>query len=425
MTEKITTGVHTMHKIYIGRQPILDADNQIVAYELFFRHGKANFTVYEDSVQASARTLVNFLMNFGINNLIGDKLGFVNIDDRFLMTDAIEALPQDRIVFEILEHSTISDELVERVRDLSFKGYRFALDEVIFEREYLTRFKNLVDKVEFIKVDFSLNSPRRLVRMAHTYRQFYTTLIIEKMENRRDVELCRKLGFSLFQGYYFAHTEVIEGHAYEPSKLTVLKTIQLLNSETSTSQEIESELKFCPELSVNLLKYINSGAFYLRSNIASLHHAITLMGRIKLQNWLLLLCYSDPQNGGLRGPVFESAIFRAKLMEEIAAHLYGSASAEKDQSFLVGILSLVDVIFQMDKTEIISSLKLSEVVSEAVLHYEGRIGTMLQLVEAMEKQTTDTVEGYAAGLGLDLDALENMRINTYEFLQNFIRTLER
>ncbi|MBB5020778.1 EAL and HDOD domain-containing protein [Desulfurispira natronophila] len=413
------------HQIYIGRQPILDASNQIVAYELFFRHNHSNMTIYEDSVQASARTLVNLLMNIGMNKLIGDKLGFVNIDDRFLMTEAIESLPRERIVFEILDHSMISDQMVARVQDLAIKGYRFALDNVTFEREYLSRFKNLIDKVEFVKIDISQIHPQRLMQMAEMYRQIYATLVVEKVEQRWQADLCRRLEFPLFQGYFFAVPEVVEGHSREPSKITVIQLIQMLSDDQISADSIARELKVHPELSVNLLRYINSGAFYMRSDIRSLEHAITLIGRTRLMSWLLLICYADPHHGGLRGPLLESAIFRAKLMEEVAATIYGTHSEKKEQAFFAGMLSLVDVIFRIPLEEILQSIHPSAIVKKALLHRTGSLGKILSLAEVMERTTTDQAADHLSSLGVSAEQMEKLRLNAYEFVQGLLANIEQ
>ena len=43
--------------IYLGRQPIVDAQQQRVAYELLFRSGPENRALFQDDVNATASVI--------------------------------------------------------------------------------------------------------------------------------------------------------------------------------------------------------------------------------------------------------------------------------------------------------------------------------------------------------------------------------
>jgi EAL and modified HD-GYP domain-containing signal transduction protein len=54
---------------FIGRQPILDAQQKIVAYELLFRHSaSAKVAIIEDDLKDCARVLVNTMSDMGALN---------------------------------------------------------------------------------------------------------------------------------------------------------------------------------------------------------------------------------------------------------------------------------------------------------------------------------------------------------------------
>ena len=75
---------------FIGRQPILDAEQQIVAYELLFRHSaNATTAVIEDDVRSCTRVLLNTLNDMGAQWLLGDKLAFINVNAEVLLGDFI------------------------------------------------------------------------------------------------------------------------------------------------------------------------------------------------------------------------------------------------------------------------------------------------------------------------------------------------
>ncbi|NCU27573.1 EAL domain-containing protein, partial [Candidatus Nomurabacteria bacterium] len=82
-------------KYLIGRQPILNRDEQIYAYELLFRSadslGAANVN---DASQATASVILNTLAGFGVKQILGNHLGFINLELDILMSDSLELLPK-------------------------------------------------------------------------------------------------------------------------------------------------------------------------------------------------------------------------------------------------------------------------------------------------------------------------------------------
>jgi len=96
-----TGNAHMEHKshpgkdgqVHIGRQPILNRLKKIFGYELLFRKGDTNGANVTDNVQATASVMVNALNNIGISRLIGDKIGFINVDDQVLASGIVDLLP--------------------------------------------------------------------------------------------------------------------------------------------------------------------------------------------------------------------------------------------------------------------------------------------------------------------------------------------
>mgnify|MGYP006420349451 FL=1 len=72
--------------VFIARQPILDRDKKTVGYELLFRcsEGTCNVT---DNLYATSTVLKNTLNYFKIDDLVGDKKAFINVDE-----DSIEKI---------------------------------------------------------------------------------------------------------------------------------------------------------------------------------------------------------------------------------------------------------------------------------------------------------------------------------------------
>ena len=120
-----------MHEhAFIARQPIVDRDQKIVAYELLFRHD-ADSTAADvtDDLAAGTKVMINALGNMGTQWLLGDKLAFINIAAPMLESDFLELLPPEKVVLELIETVQPTPELLQRMRELRGQGFRFALDD--------------------------------------------------------------------------------------------------------------------------------------------------------------------------------------------------------------------------------------------------------------------------------------------------------
>ena len=103
---------------FVGRQPIVDRDQHVVAYELLFRSSQtAQVADFVESGRAAVRVMVNTFASLGMNAVLGQSQGFFNVNRDVLLSDAVEALPQDRVVIEVLEDVEADEEVIARCRD--------------------------------------------------------------------------------------------------------------------------------------------------------------------------------------------------------------------------------------------------------------------------------------------------------------------
>lgn len=168
-----------------------------------------------------------------------------------------------------------------------------------------------------------------------------------------------------------------------PTQTLLLKILAQITRDAET-RDIEATLKHDPQLSVQLLRLVNSVAFAPNTRINSFAHAITLLGRRQLQRWLQLLLYASQATGAQGNPLLASAALRATLMEGLCKAA-GSDRATQDEAFMVGMFSQLEALFAQPLANIIGPLKLSEEISAALLQHSGKLGELLALVEAAER----------------------------------------
>jgi EAL and modified HD-GYP domain-containing signal transduction protein len=194
-------------EIFVARQPVLDRERNLIAYELLFRSSEGNAETASASAQAATAGVVSRAFgDVGIDTVVGGAKAFINVDGASLMSDLIERLPADRVVIELLETISVDRSIVRRCRDLRAKGYRLALDDFM---RYGPEYEPLLDLVDIVKVDVLSLDQASLSELVALLKPWRRTLLAEKVESLQHARDCLALGFELFQGYYFGRPALV------------------------------------------------------------------------------------------------------------------------------------------------------------------------------------------------------------------------
>lgn len=385
--------------VFIGRQPILNVDGKFVAYELLYRSKGSNHAIFEDDTKATIRVIINLVHNIGVSSIIGDKTGYINVDDNTLLSDALFSIPKEQFVFEILEYTKMSDEFIERVHQLHDLGYKFALDDFSCDNENIEYFKPIFPFIDIVKIDLLATDIRTIDEIGKKFKSYNVALLAEKVEDLEVFERCKKAGFELFQGYFFEKPTILEGKSIEPSVMNAVDMINTLRT-TADLNVIANKFSQYPELTFNLLRYINSAKYSFKNEITSIKQILNLLGPSRLRSWLGLFLYGSQEVKPFQDAITDAAIFRANMMSELV-NAHGKPELS-DEAFLTGSLSLIDTYLQIDMNEIIKKIQLSKSIQDALLMREGYLGKFLSITEKLEKtdQLQSMIEHLASKINL-------------------------
>lgn len=378
---------------YIARQPILDHTGNIFAYELLFRNSPCaqHAGAIPNAVQATAQVLEIALNNMGVQKLVGPHKAFINCSRDMLLSGVLKSLDPGRFVLEILETVQVDNELIESVSQLRHAGFELALDDFVFSAEDLRRALPLFPYVKYIKIDLIGNRPHERAEAARLLKDKGKIMLAEKVETEGQHHQCRQEGYELFQGYFFAKPELLSSRKLDPKVGSILQLLQVIRKDPDIS-ELEAAFKRHPDMTLNLLRYMNSAAIALRNPINSVRQAIALVGLSNLQQWLTIMLYARPDSGSAaaQSPLFENAVQRARFLEDVAKRL-SPKSALVDQAFLAGILSRMDALCRTPMQNILAEYDLGSEISNALLKGNGVLGQLLMLVSALESDAAELV----------------------------------
>jgi c-di-GMP-related signal transduction protein len=385
--------------VYLGRQPILDRDGALNAYELLFRAGAHNYAEVSDDAQATAQVVARTIGGIGVSAVLGHHRGFVNIGRGLLFDDIVHLMAPERFVLEILETVSFDARLVRRLEELREAGFQVALDDVC---ELTDSLRTVLPHTDMVKIDFLATPRPALPKLAAAVLAEGKTLIAEKVETREDFALAKDLGFHLFQGYFFARPQVLTAPRNRSSRSALLRLLALLASEAGII-ELEAELKRNPNVVVQLLRLVNSSAFGLGRNIASLREAIIAAGTRQIARWAQLLLYADGGDLPWRSdPLVQLAGTRSRFMELAARWLRPKDEDFADAAFMTGIFSLVHVVLGTTPAEALDKLGLAAQIRDAIVERSGALGALLNIAAAADQGMDEHVDPAAIAASADV-----------------------
>ncbi|MGD9701943.1 MAG: EAL and HDOD domain-containing protein [Acidimicrobiia bacterium] len=373
-----------MSTVFIGRQPILDRERRTFAYELLYRNGTGNAALIDDADAATRAVVEGALLDWGFNRIVGSQSGFINTSATALEQGLYRALPATRVVLELLEDVQFDETTKDAMRAARSAGYRLALDDLVAAGQVDDEVLSMVD---FLKVDLVAVAPDDLGRLTAHLRDRAPTarLVAEKVEEHCDFQRCLDLGYDLFQGYFFARPEVLERSCrlvHHGAALALMAEAQRPGIEID---QLERSVIRDPTIAFRLLSMVNSSAVGLRQRVASVRHAIVLLGVEPVRQFATLLAMSAGSNTN------HELVLLAATRSRLAALLVDDR-ATRDVAVTTALLSVVDVAFGIPMRELLADLPIDAAVADALIDGSGPMGDLLALIRSCERADVAALE---------------------------------
>ncbi|RZI42116.1 HDOD domain-containing protein [Herbaspirillum sp. HC18] len=368
-----------MHEEYfIVREPLLNSQERVLGYELYWQHTAATGKRPSDGeILSLARFVADLLSNTESGAPIGDQIIFIEVTPALLAHDVLSTLPPKSVVFSLRGTDLASADAVSAIQAARAKGFGIsvrganltAVDRNLLP--HLTHFETEVGTADFVSQ----------VQFYRSLNMSGLRLVARHVGSWQTYDICAQLGMYAFVGQL--HLSPRPGHRSKelnPAQAMILQLMDMVRRNADIKQ-LESVLKRDAALSYKLLRYINSAGFGLGCEIQSLKHAVTMLGYSPLYRWLALLLATATTTG--YSPVLmQTAVIRGRFAE-----LLGSTFLPKNEAenlFVAGMFSLLDKLLGVPMEDVLEKIQLSESVTQALLSREGIYGPFLALAEACE-----------------------------------------
>ncbi|MGH2968450.1 MAG: EAL and HDOD domain-containing protein [Solirubrobacteraceae bacterium] len=361
-------------EVAVVRHPIADARNNVVGYELRFG-GPVDLGDPSMDAKATSALLVDAFGDIGLEQLAGRHPAWLTISRNFLVEIGPPPVRPDRAVLQISAYPA-RDDLLQVLQQLGRSGYTIALDDYDGRDDL----GNLMALCSIVRVDVGKVDPGALAAVVEAPKLQSALLVATNVPDHESFGRCRQLGFTYFEGEYFAQPRLFRRQSVATAGLGSLRRLARLTAGDVSFEDLEQIIASDVGLSLKLLRYVNSAFFALPRTVSSVREALTLLGVRTVRRWAVVMAMSALPD--VHDELVSLALRRARMCEVLA----GSALPEERETlFTIGLFSVADALLDAPMTEVLDSLPFTEEIQAALLRREGPKGELLSAVIAYER----------------------------------------
>ncbi|MBZ0093732.1 MAG: EAL domain-containing protein [Sulfuricellaceae bacterium] len=402
---------------FLGRQAVLDRSQQVIGYELMQRQASDTSGKSQDESLRLLydEMLLNSVTKLGMNDLMKDKQLVISLSPKSLTHRLLQEIKGKGVMLAVKIGADPGSDLLKNLQQLRMDGFQLILEDYAPFPESAP-FLKLVHYIQFHVARFDAISLGK--QTVAVLKEGEARLFAKGVDTEEDFEVCRRLGFHLFQGHYFAQPRQPMVHSIDNDRVQVM---ELLNKVMARAElpELEEGFKHDAMLSYKLLRFMNSAGSNIGVEVRSISHAILILGYEQLYRWLTLLLFTSGKLDQSSQAIMKSALVRARLAELLC--LNKMTPAEAEGAFIVGIFSLLDALLNMPMAQALERIQLPAPVLDALLRQEGCYAPFLALAIACEDFDLDRIAKLAVICGLNADAVNTAHVQALMWAEDIER----
>jgi EAL and modified HD-GYP domain-containing signal transduction protein len=360
------------------RQPIYDAEGNVVFYEALLKDIKTKKYPAETDPLKATSISVNLLMELGLEKLTQGKKIFINVPSLFLQASMFELLPPEYVGIELVENKEINNEVLQAVNTLVKRGFSFIIDDFGFEK---INYLSLLGKCHGVKIDIKgdIYNDEEMEEILNILRDLDKDTVAKNVETEEDFLRAKGFGFKYFQGFYLGKPEPIRDvKSFYFMKRTIIELYKALRNRNlkRAAQVIESDVG----ATYRLLSFVREN--YKEANhIDSVEAAVSFLNVNKMANFALSLAITELFAGIEEEEFIRMSLFRASLAEELTK-IFAPDKSEK--AYLMGLFSTTKLLMNEAPEDVARELNLDKEIIVAYERRNNELGLVLSLVELLE-----------------------------------------
>ena len=284
---------------------------------------------------------------------------------------------QGRIMLLLDQSIKPEDSYSKRIVDLKNKGFKLAIKDLPLAN--VEDYKTLLKDFDLFLVNSDTGD---VVEQAKAFRKVLPSIdfCAENLHSKEEFDAAKDSGlFKIFEGTFFRIPINTQDTEVTPIKMNYMKLMSVINRPDFDLEDVANVIGQDPALSIELLKIANK--LTLNSNIRSIQQATALLGQRELRRWLNTTLFNGLA-AGKPNEITRLSLIRARFAENLA--LVFDYAMRKDELFLMGLCSLLNLILDMPMEEALTQVGVSNEIKKALVSGDGIFAPQLDFLLSYE-----------------------------------------
>lgn len=397
----------------LARQPIFDRNHMVIGYELLYQNtDPTNNTL---STEDLARKTIEGFLALNFDALLGGHIVFLPLTKEMLLLDTTLLLNKSTTIIEISREITPTSEMLDILEQLKAEGFLIALSDYTYDYPY----DALRAIADIIMISLTHNSSLDIKRILLQFQMTTQILLAKHVNTPADYETAKSAGFELFYGNYFSMPSISKTYKLSQSHLNNLEIIKMMGASEPDLTQISKRIESDVSLTIKLLKLVNSTHSF-SYHIQSVKHALAILGIKALRAWMNLAIMDELANQPEKEAIKLSMV-RMRLLEIVGEHSDLSKSVEELK--LIGILSVVDVLYHQPLSEALIDLPVEPQIKKTLLGDNTEYTNIYMLIRAYESARFDRIALHAHAIHFNLLSMPRFYREAIAWADNLYYTL--
>lgn len=402
---------------YIVRQPILDNQRKVVAYEILYKEDASSLYMPPGESAGAATAIEQFLTNMDGERFLEGKTAFFTFTPNLLMKNIPKMFPPDKMVIQI-DDSTIVHPVAQKiVYRFKKQGYRVAVQGFGFSPRYF----GILDVVDIVKINLADDtaSLESIVRVAHSFQKKIAAYNVNSLNA---LERAQSLNCDYYQGAGVAEQEKAKVHRTDHMQSNFFQLMIAVTKDEPDTDEIATIISRDVTLAFSLIKLVNSAYFARRNRVKSISQALVILGIGQLKQWIYLLSFKR-DNGGIQDELIKISFQRGKFCEELVQYA-PQVGLSPSEAHMLGMFSTLGTLMEVPLEQALGELPISEEIKTALITGEGAAGHLFNVVVCYESADWERMRQNAQSLGIPNDVITRTYFECVEYVNGIWKELQ-
>ena len=403
---------------YIVRQPVKDAEDNVVGYEILYDNGHETMNHQGVSDYAAADAIYNFL-NDNSDKLFRNSVNFMTFTPTLLFKNTPKLFDRKRLVVQIEDNVIVHPMATRIVQRYQSEGYRIAVNDFQFN----TRYFSMMDYVDFIKLNIANNTEAWLQNMVEMAHSMHKKCIATGISSQEIYDIAHRIGADYFQGSYVAERVRTKVHKASYLQSNFFQLVVEVTKDEPDIDQIEGLISRDASLTYALLRMANSVYYASRTHASSVRQALVTVGLGQLKQWVYLMsCAQQGEDLADSDEFLRLSFLRANFCAELAGYS-NVLQISKSEAYLLGMFSTLNYLIDVPLEEALAEIPIVDEVKLALLKREGTAGILYSLVLSYEKADWATMTDLASQLEIPTEVLTTVYFDCVDAVNSIWESL--